>query len=297
MLGTQTLVVADGRRLCYEVAGDPAGTPVLVHNGTPNSRHLYGPWAVDAASKGLCLIGYDRPGYGASSPLPDHSVASGVEDVRAIADHMGFDRFATWGVSGGGPFALACAALLPDRVMAAAAVASVAPYGQEGLAFYEGMGESNAESFRLFVSDRQAARRKTHENWLLYTSVPPEQVTRDLLAEVMASLLCPADREALTEEFTRWFVTSLYDGLAPGDQGWWDDTFAHMTDWGFDLSSIRVPVKVWHGQQDHFVPIQHGEWLAATIPGAEVEILGDDGHLSLIARIGPVHDWLLEYLT
>lgn len=297
LFGAQSLVRVDGRRLSYEIGGQPDGRPVIVHNGTPNSRHLYQAWVSDAASKGLLLIAYDRPGYGESSPVPGRTVASGADDVRAIADHLGLERFATWGASGGGPFALACAALLPDRVAAAAVVASVAPYGGEGLDHYSGMGESNAEADRLFFADREAARRKLHEQWLLYMSVAPDQVTRDLLAEVLKSLLCSADEATLTDEFARWFVSCVYDGLAPGDQGWWDDRVAHLTDWKIDLASLRVPVKIWHGRQDRFVPVQHGEWLGAAIPGAEAQIIDDHGHLSLMATIGPVHDWLIPHLT
>ena len=124
----RTVQTPDGRVLAVEEAGDPAGRPVLVHNGTPNSRHLYGPDTVDAAERGLRLIGYDRPGYGGSSPQPGRTVADCADDVRAICAALGIDRLAMWGASGGGPHVLACAALLPDLVTAAASIASLAPF-------------------------------------------------------------------------------------------------------------------------------------------------------------------------
>jgi pimeloyl-ACP methyl ester carboxylesterase len=118
--------------LAVEDAGDPAGSPVLVHNGTPMSRHLYGPNVADAAERGLRLISYDRPGYGGSTPQPGRAVADCTADVRAICAGLGIGKLAMWGLSGGGPRVLACAALLPDLVTAAAALASFAPYGADG---------------------------------------------------------------------------------------------------------------------------------------------------------------------
>src|SRR6201996_3090714 len=134
-----------GRVLAVEEAGAPGGLAVLVHNGTPNSRHLYGPNVRDAAARGLRLIGYDRPGYGGSSPQPGRTVADCAGDVRAICAELGIDRLATWGISGGGPHVLACAALLPDLVAAAASLASPAPYTAEGLDWFDGMGQSNVQ--------------------------------------------------------------------------------------------------------------------------------------------------------
>ena len=115
---------ADGRRLAVEEDGDSSGVPVLVHNGTPNSRLLYKHHVADAAARGIRLISYDRPGYGGSTPAPGRTVADCADDVRAICAALKIDRLATWGVSGGGPHVLACAALLPDLVVAAASLAS-----------------------------------------------------------------------------------------------------------------------------------------------------------------------------
>jgi pimeloyl-ACP methyl ester carboxylesterase len=272
------------------MAGDPDGRPVLVHGGTPNSRHLYGGWIADAEKKGIRLISYDRPGYGGSTPRPGHTVASGAHDVRAIAEALGHDRLGIWGVSGGGPYALGCAALLPDMAVAVAVVASIAPYGVEGLDYFAGMGELNAQDTKLFFSDPEAARRDLRQAREEILAATPEQ-----FAEILKSLLSPVDAEALTADVARWLCENQQDGLSAGDQGWWDDSVSHLTGWGFDLQDIRVPVKIWHGHQDRFVPVQHGQWLAASVPGAEADMSDRDGHLTTIGRIGEIHDWLLQY--
>jgi pimeloyl-ACP methyl ester carboxylesterase len=287
---TRTISAGDGRQLCVEMAGQPDGTPVLVHNGSPNSRHLYGGWIADAGQKGIRLISYDRPGYGGSTADPGHDVASGARDVRAIAEALGHERLGIWGISGGGPYALACAALLPDLAVAVGVVASPAPYGIEDFDFFAGMGELNAEDMKLFLANPGESRRRHHEEWEQIAAATPEQ-----LAEGIKTLLSPVDAEALTGDLARWLARSTTDGLAAGDQGWWDDGAAHLTNWGFDLRDIRVPVKIWHGRADRFVPVQHGQWLAANVPGAEADFSDRDGHLTMIGRAGEIHDWLLRH--
>ena len=286
----RTVRTPDGRTLAIEEAGDPGGRPVLVHNGTPNSRHLFGPAAADAAARGLRLIGYDRPGYGGSTPQPGRTVADCAADVRAICAGLGIGRLAMWGISGGGPHVLACAALLPDLVTAAASLASLAPMDAEGLDWFEGMGQDNVDDTKLLQRDKKAARAKleTEREETL-------AATADDLAELLKTLLTPVDAAALTGEIAEYLVYTGREGLAPGSQGWWDDGMAHSSPWGFELSAIRVPVLLMHGRQDQFVPFGHGKWLAARIPGVEARLLDGDGHLTLEAnRIGEVHAWLAQ---
>src|SRR6476646_3986228 len=134
----RAIQTSDGRQLCVYDAGDPAGPAILYHHGTPSSGLLDEPWIEDARARGARLIGFDRPGYGGSTERPGRSVADVAGDVTAILDGLGIDRCATWGVSGGGPHALACAALLPERIEAVATLVSVAPYDAEGLDWLEG---------------------------------------------------------------------------------------------------------------------------------------------------------------
>src|SRR3954471_22814819 len=140
---THEIATPDGRTLHVHEAGDPGGRAVVTHHGTPSSGGHYTPHAADAAQRGLRLIGYDRPGYGGSTPHRGRTVADAARDVATILDALGVERFATWGQSGGGPHVLACAALLPDRCAAAASLAGVAPYDAQGLDWLAGQGEMN----------------------------------------------------------------------------------------------------------------------------------------------------------
>jgi pimeloyl-ACP methyl ester carboxylesterase len=289
----RTVQTPDGRTLAVEDTGDPAGRPVLVHMGTPNSRLLFAPIVTDAVDRGIRLICYDRPGYGGSSPQPGRKVADCAADVRAICAALGIDQLLTWGISGGGPHVLACAALLPDLVAAAASLASPAPMGAEGLDWFDGMGELNVEDIQLGMKDPQAARIKTEADRLeiLKTSA-------DDLAAALQSVLTPVDAAALTGDLAEYLTQANQAGLAPGSEGWWEDGVAlDSSDWGFDLASISVPLLLMHGRHDRFVPFSHGEWLAGQIPGVEARLLGGDGHLTLLRnRIPEVHAWLLGHL-
>jgi pimeloyl-ACP methyl ester carboxylesterase len=252
---------------------------------------MYGRWIEDAETRGIKLFCYDRPGYGGSTPQAGHSVADGAADVRAIAAAMHAHRLGVWGLSGGGPYALACAALLPDLVVAVGVVASVAPWGAPGLDFFAGMGEDNVEDIKRFFSDPEAARKKGAQDREEMLSVAADQITQSL-----ESLVSEADAAVLTGDFAESLVHGFHDGLAPGYQGWWDDDVAHLSAWGFELDSISVPVKFWHGHQDRFVPVQHGQWLAEHVPGAEADISEADGHLTLLVnRVPEVHEWLLSH--
>jgi pimeloyl-ACP methyl ester carboxylesterase len=253
---------------------------------------LYGPHQQDAAKRGLRLISYDRPGYGGSTPDPGRTVADCAGDVRAICDGLGIDRLAIWGISGGGPHALACAALLPDLVAAAAALASPAPYDAEGLDYFEGMGQANVDDTKLLLTDEAAARAKADQDREEALAVTPEDAFKGL-----ESLLTPTDAAVMTGELAEFIVSSIQQGLIPGSEGWWEDSCCLVWPWGFELSDITVPVLLIQGRQDKFVPFGHGEWLAGQIPGVEARLLDHDGHLTLMRnRVPEVHAWLADRL-
>lgn len=286
------IAVEDGRVLQVLERGHREGKPVLVHNGTPNSRLLFEPDVRLAERQGIRLISYDRPGYGGSTSQPGRTVADCAQDVRAIAAGLGISQVAVWGISGGGPHALACAALLPDLVPAVGVLASVAPWGADGLDYFAGMGDRNVEDARRFLTDRGAARAKAEEDRLEFLRATPEQ-----LHEGLKTLLSPADAAVLTGELAEHLVACSQSGLAPGVEGWWEDTVAFMEPWGFELGSINTPVLLYHGRQDRFVPFGHGEWLAGQIPGVQAELSDEDGHLTLTDRhLEQIHAWLLERL-
>jgi pimeloyl-ACP methyl ester carboxylesterase len=259
--------------------------------GSPNSRHLFRGHLALAEQQRIRLIGYDRPGYGGSSPKPARTVADAATDVRTIADALGIGRFALWGISGGGPHALACAALLSDRLVAVASLASPAPFEAPGLDYFAGMGELNVEDTRLMLADPEAARAKT-----IADRETMMQATPAGIREFMQTLLSPTDAAVLTGDLAEHMAQSIRDGLAPGIEGWWDDGLAMVRPWGFELAEIRVPLMLWHGRQDRFVPFGHGQWLAGQIRGVEAHLSDDDGHLTLTQRRLPqVHSWLLAH--
>jgi pimeloyl-ACP methyl ester carboxylesterase len=281
---------ADGRRLQISQAGQPNGVPVLVLRGTPHSRLIYDAWVEDARSQGVRLICYERPGYGASTRQPGRSVASAVDDVATIARHLHIDRLLLWGISGGGPHALACAALLPHLVAAAAVLGSIAPYPAEGLDYFAGMGEDNVADFKAALTGGETHRQAVEAS-----------ASRLLRAEVktvvqaLKSLLCDADAAVLTTAFAEFVLKSVREGIGHKRDGLLDDDIAHIGPWGFELSAIRIPVLLMHGEQDHFVPVSHSRWLANKIPNVETRFLAGDGHLTLsLSRIPEVHSWLLN---
>jgi pimeloyl-ACP methyl ester carboxylesterase len=284
---TRHVETPDGRTLRVELAG--GGERVVVALvGTPNAGVLYERWIEDAAGRDLTLVAYDRPGYGGSSPQPGRRIRDCAGDVRAISRALGFGRCAVWGFSGGGPHALACAALLPDLVGAAATLGSLAPSDSPGFDFLEGMVGGNREDAELYRADRELweQRSRGDRDTLLEMSAAE-------LAEAWSEGVSPSDRATLRTGFGAWLHRAAVAGVAPGADGWLADSIAFNSSWGFDPAAIAIPVKVWHGLDDRFVPAEHARWLAGTIPGAEAEIRDGDGHLGVAATgIGEVHEWL-----
>jgi pimeloyl-ACP methyl ester carboxylesterase len=279
----------DGRRLDVELSGT-GDRAVLFHTGTPSSGEVFGAAIDDGTIRGLRHIAYSRPGYGGSDRHPSRTVADCVTDVVAILDELEVERCLTVGWSGGGPHALACAALLPDRVDAAATIASVAPRDADGLDWLAGMGEENIAEFAALEAGPQAL-----EQLLTEYAVPFSHVTADQVRAELGDLLSAVDAAVLTGEVAEHMAHTSRGAVAAGAWGWFDDDIACLTDWGFDLGTIRRPVTIWQGTEDRFVPPSHAEWLAARIPGARLELRPDDGHLTLgITSYGDVLDALLR---
>ena len=281
----------DGRDLALHEGGDPNGLAVIVHHGSPSSGLLYERWVDHAAANGIRLIGFDRAGYGGSTRHHGRNVATAATDVEDIADALGVERFATWGISGGGPHALACAALCGDRLTAAASLAGVAPWGAEGLDWLAGMGEANIAEFDDVLAGEAALRPSLERDRANMLAAEPDE-----LRSVFESLLGDADREVLAGGIASWMDAAHRNGLRESVDGWLDDDLAFVAPWGLEPADISRPVLILQGGDDRFVPRSHGEWLASDVPGAEAWIDDADGHLTLMERrIPDVHEWLLAH--
>jgi pimeloyl-ACP methyl ester carboxylesterase len=270
------VALPDGRTLhAYDSGGD-GGLVVVWHHGTPNIGAPPAPLFPAADRLGIRWVAYDRPGYGGSTPRPGRDVASAAGDVAAVADALGVGRFAVLGHSGGGPHALACAALLPDRVLAAASVSGIAPFGAPGLDWFAGMAPGSAASLRAAAAGRAA--KEHHE----------------ATAEEQDIGFVPADEAALAGEWS-WFLQVVGPALRGGPAPLIDDDLAYVSPWGFDPTAVPVPVLLVHGGDDRVVPSTHSRWLAAHGKDTRLRIASGQGHVSVLATEGEdTLAWLAE---
>jgi pimeloyl-ACP methyl ester carboxylesterase len=225
---------------------------------------------------GWRLVTVSRPGSARSTRLPGRTVADVVPDAVAVLDALGVGRFVVAGASGGGPHALACAALLPDRVDAAQAICSAAPYDADGLDFLAGMGDDNVIEFGLALEGEAALRPWLDEHMPALRTASAEQIVEEL-----ASILPEVDRACLRGDLGEQFARAMHSAASGTSDGWLDDDLAFTRAWGFDLAAIEVPVSLWQGTEDLMVPFSHGQWLAAHIPGVRSHLEEGEGHLSL----------------
>jgi pimeloyl-ACP methyl ester carboxylesterase len=271
-----TVRTGDGRDLEVLRHGPRSAYPLVFHVGTPNAPQDF-PLLNDAVDgRGWQLIAYARPGYAGSSRHEGRSVADAAADVTTILDAFGLGRFATAGWSGGGPHALGCAALLPDRCDAAATIASVAPYDAVGLDFLAGMGEENIAEFGAAARSREEI-----EAMLVEWAAGMSSVTAGGIAEALGDLVDEVDRDALSGALADAMARMVRHAVSSGHTGWLDDDLAFVRPWGFDVADIAVPVAIWQGARDRMVPFAHGEWLAVHVPGARAHLHEGEGHISL----------------
>ena len=267
------LTLPDGRALDVADTGAASGDDgVLVfHNGSPHTGALLPPVVTAAAARGLRVVTYARPSYGRSTPQPGRRVADAAIDVAAIVDALGIGSFLTAGASGGGPHALACAALLPDRVGGVATFASPAPDAPD-LDWLAGMHAPDA--LRAARQGREARARFAETD-----GFDPASFTA-------------SDWDVLGGE---WGAVGQDAGAAgeTGPDGLIDDDAAFAQPWGVDPAAIRVPVLIAQGADDRVIPATHGAWLAARMPGAELWRRDGEGHVSVLRAFPAALDWLL----
>ena len=247
---------------------------LLWHHGTPNIGAPPEPLFRAAEALGLRWIGYDRPGYGGSAPRPGATVASAANDAARVADHLEIDRFAVFGHSGGGPRAMACGALLGDRILSVVSVSAPAPWPAEGLDFFAGMSDGSVRE----LSAAAKGGRSALEHILATRDFDPESFTT-------------ADWAALSGEWS-WFDGIVAAGTAHGWGGMIDDDLAAMSPWGFDVSQVSTPTLIMHGMDDRMIPSSHAQWLAARCPRAELRLEAGQGHISVLGSARGALEWV-----
>jgi pimeloyl-ACP methyl ester carboxylesterase len=271
----------DGRRLVVLDSGPPEALTVLMHMGTPNGLVPLPPSFVPAF-RGLRPVFYARPGYDESTRQRGRSVADVVSDTTVILKALGVEEFVTVGWSGGGPHALACAALLPGRGLATTLIASVIPYTEAGeLREWFEKDEDN----QLFLAGNLDGFEARCEQFAT-------QHANDQAADIPGWFSCEVDKACMTGDYAQWMAAYVRSAFMAGGAGVCDDSAAFMRDWGFSLDDARG-VTIWHGDLDENAPLEFGRWLEKRLPGAQLRILEGEGHMSIALRMGDILDELL----
>lgn len=283
-LGDAVMTLADGRRLAWREAGDPRGAPVLALHGLPGSRLKFDTASGHAKDLGLRLISPDRWGYGETDAHRAPTLRAFAADMAALADHLGIETFSVLGVSGGGPYAAALAACLPERVVATALVAPVGPlFGQAGLA----IDPFHRFSFGPFARSRRFKHATFRAFRVVMLSMP-----RAAMAIAMARV--PAvDRAVLRshgvgERLSRTFV----EGLRRGPHGPIIDMQLFGRDWDIPFADARGQARIWLGGKDRHVPISAAGRLATLLPNCDVHSMPDEGHLWIALNYAEVLTWI-----
>lgn len=276
----QTLRLEDGRSLGYAEWGNPSGFPLVHFHGSSSSR-LEHPIQQEVLA-GVRLVTIDRPGHGLSDFQPERTLLDWPNDVVALADHLGIEQFALSGWSAGGPYALACAYRIPERLTAVGLVSSFGPYDRPGAT--EGMDRFNKVTLATM----------RHMPWALtqrLTGMMGRAFAKDpegTAGRRFASSPAP-DQKALSDpRATDMLLASMIESFRPGSDGSAWEARLFTRPWGFPLQDIAIPVTLWHGDADANSPLNTGEYLARTIPDASLTVFSDEGHFFILTRWGEI---------
>jgi len=275
MVTTRQVILGDGRILGFAEYGAPEGKPVFYCHGFPASRLEAELTATTAARIGVRVVAADRPGFGFSDFKPERSLIDWPDDLRELADALGIERFAVLGVSGGGPYALACTHRLAPRLSRVGLVCALGPLA--GTALLRGMGWPARVSFGL-------ARRTPRLLRLLYEGLLGPFLRKHPSAAInLLTVAAPsADREVLARpEVHRILTASIGEAFRPGLRGATWEMGLYSRPWGFAPEEIALPVHLWHGTADATVPFSHGRHLAAALPNCRSVYVEGEGHFTL----------------
>lgn len=276
----ERVTLPDGRQLGYAEAGDPDGEPLVLFHGFPSSRVFAAAFDEVAQNHGVRVLAPDRPGFGVSDPDPDRTLADWPDDVAALLDARGIDRAPVLGVSGGGPYALACAALLTDRVPRVAVACGVGPMGAVGfgarLPFL--LGRYVAPGVAAYLRYEGLRARYSPEEYLADRAGAAADVDAAHWRGAAGRMLLVAGIEARRHHGNRPLVRDLH---------------LYASDWPFDPGTIETPVGLWYGRADRIVPVEMGRYLAEAIPTAESHFYPDQAHISVVEENEPAMvEWL-----
>lgn len=280
---SRIIMLPGGRRIGCAEYGDPQGLPVIALHGTPGSRLMFALSDGAARDRGIRLIAPERPGYGLSDYRHCGSLAQSAEDVGAVADAYGLDRFAIIGVSGGGPYAVAAAASHPDRVVLLALVSPVGPIADLGRQIR--MAKLHRLLFGILA--RSALGPRAFFRLLRYMVLKaPDTVHRWLMRRVRASdrdILARADVKASLQR-------AISEGLRPGIEGAVQDIRLYCAPWRLQLCEIDVPAVVWQGSDDSIVPPSAAYALARMLPNCRLDVVPGAGHYWVFGQFGLILD-------
>ena len=282
------IAVGDDRQIGFAEFGDPQGRAIFWLHGTPGARRQIPMDArVYAEQRQIRLIGIDRPGIGSSTPYQYDTVFAFAEDLRTIADTLGVDKFEVIGLSGGGPYALACAAAMPDRVVAAGVLGGVAPVrGADAI----GGGVSTLVTVAAQVIEVAGAPIRLAASGLIRLIRPVAEPALYAYARISPE----ADRRLLVRpEFKAMFLDDLLNGSRKQLAAPFADIVVFARDWGFRLDEVKVPVRWWHGDRDHIVPFEHGQHVVSRLPDAELSHVPGESHLAGLGRAEEIMDTMI----
>ncbi len=283
------IAVGEERQIGFAEFGAPQGRAIFWLHGTPGARRQIPTEArVFAERENIRLIGIDRPGIGSSTPYQYETVATFADDLRTIADTLGIDQMAVVGLSGGGPYTLACAAAMPERVVAAGVVGGVAPVS----------GPDRIGGGLMALGSRVAPLLEIAGAPIRLAAMTLIQLVRPLAgpaADIYGLMSPPADRRLLARpEIKAMFLDDLLNGSRKQLAAPFYDIVAFARDWGFRLDEVKVPVRWWHGDADHIIPFSHGQHVVSRLPDAEFYPMPGESHLGGLGRAEEILRTMIE---